>query len=205
MALRLAAHAGARVQAMFLLGHDARHAVAGQEHVAFIGLVRPAHRGRIGTRHPADLLHKALRQRLQPGCRGGQRADLVKRRQALVLHGNAGGLLAHLLLQAFVRDLQRLGHLVEPRGELAKFVIGLYRQPRPPLSLAQTRQRLLQLRHRIEHQQIAHCHEGDCSGNGHRHHGELKEMQHGGPARNLDFDGLDKAIHFVHKAVRLGQ
>ena len=97
---------------MLALGHGHRQAVAGQQHVALIGLVGPAHGGGIG---PATrrICCKTLGQRLQAAGGAGQRTDLVQGGQPLVLHGDAGGLLLDLVFQVIVRRLQRMRHEVE--------------------------------------------------------------------------------------------
>ena len=203
--LRLAAQAAAGVQAMLALGHGQGQAVACEQHIALVGLVGPAHGGGIGPRHAADLLHKALSQQLQAAGGAGQRTDLVQRRQALVLHGDAGGLLLHLVLQIVVRGLQRMRHQVEAGRELAELIVGIHRQPRAQLALAQPGLGLLQASHGVDHQQIAHGHEGDGRHDGQRHHEQLEQMQRGSPACDLDFDGIHKAIHLLHKGIGLGQ
>ena len=68
--------------------------------VTLVGLVRPAQPSRtLAAGTPPDLLHEALGQHLQVVGLDRQRAHRVQRGRALVLHRDAGGLLAHLALR----------------------------------------------------------------------------------------------------------
>ena len=197
----LAAFAGPGQQAMLGLGQGARQAVMGQQHIALIGLVGPAHGGGIGPGGAADLLRKALGQRLQAAGLAGQSAHRVQRGQALVLLLDAGGLLAHLALQILVRGLQRMCHQVEARGELAELVLGLHLQARAQLATAHRRQRLAQLVHGVDHQPVAERHEGHGRGDGECHQEQVKQVQPGRPAHDLHLDGLDKGVDLAHEGV----
>ncbi len=97
-----------------------RQALAGQQHVALIGLVRAAHRHGIGLHAGAYLVDKALGQRLQVVGFGHLGADGVQRLQLGVLGLQAGGFLAHFEFQILRGRLQRSGHQVKARGHAAE-------------------------------------------------------------------------------------
>ena len=104
-----------------------------------------------------------------------------------------------------MRCLQRMRHQVEASRQLAEFVIGVHRQAGRKITLAQTRLRALQSGHGVDHQQIAHGHEGHRRRNGQGHHAQLKQVQRGRPARNLDLNGFHKAVHLTDEVVGLRQ
>ena len=203
--LRLATQACAGMQAVLGTGHGTRKSVGGQQHIPFVGFVRPTHSRRVGARHAADLLHEALGQGLQVGRGCRQRTDLIQRRQPLILIGHARRFFSHLVLQLVVRDLQRVRHQVEPGSKLAELVVRIHWQSGAQLALAQAGLGLLQPGQRVDNQPVADRHERHGGHDGNSHHDELKQVQRRRPARNLDLDGIYKAVNLLHKGIGLGQ
>ena len=204
---RLLAHrpaqAGPRAQALLTLGDGLRQAIGGQDHIALVGLIRPAHHGGIGPRHLAHLLHKPLGQRSQGAGVCGHGAHAIQGGKALVLHFHAGRFFAHLALQIFVRGLQGPCHQVKARCQLAKFIVGIDGNPCTQIAFAHTGQGLLHARYRRQHQEKAHGHEHRRRHHRHAQHENLEHVQRRRPAGKLGFYGIDETIHMAHECIGL--
>ncbi|MNS70104.1 hypothetical protein D3C72_1034420 [compost metagenome] len=113
------------------------------------------------------------------------------------------GLLLHAAFQAGVQILQSHGHAVEAPGDGAELITPAVRHPRRQVARLHARQSGLQPRQRAKHQQLRRIHERQGRCNGQRHHRELRNVEQGGPARELLLDGPDQPVHAADKCFGL--
>ena len=190
----------ARHHAQLAFTHAFGQALACQQQVTAVALVRPAQRHAVGPRHAAHTLGEAVGQLLQAGGVGHQAGHVVERLQAFAFFFQLRGLLGHLGLQPAVHRLQVFGHAVEAFGQRSELVAAWEVDAGAEVAVLDLVGGVFQQPHRFQHQHVADVQQHRCPQHGERHRQQLQQVQLACPVRHGELDVGHKRVDVVAEA-----